>query len=145
VKAVFRPMMNAPKNSGEVGRQALSSAVYEIIVFLSPPMLVRGSTTIDEARRVRVFARSAALGTCLTGDHLWAGRFDKAVADLFEMQDEIVARLANPCDSSSPLEETPSRADGRLSSAPPSRLESLKERQCRPHAATCCNRRGPLS
>jgi TolB-like protein/class 3 adenylate cyclase/Tfp pilus assembly protein PilF len=30
-----------------------------------------------------------------TGRHLWAERFDKPVADLFEMQDEIVARLAN--------------------------------------------------
>jgi len=30
-----------------------------------------------------------------TGNHLWAERFDKAVADLFEMQDEIVARLAS--------------------------------------------------
>jgi TolB-like protein len=30
-----------------------------------------------------------------TGSHLWAERFDKQVADLFEMQDEIVARLAN--------------------------------------------------
>ena len=30
-----------------------------------------------------------------TGAHLWAERFDKPVADLFEMQDEIVARLAN--------------------------------------------------
>jgi TolB-like protein len=29
-----------------------------------------------------------------TGDHLWAERFDKTVADLFDMQDEIVARLA---------------------------------------------------
>jgi TolB-like protein len=29
------------------------------------------------------------------GSHLWAERFDKPVADLFEMQDEIVARLAN--------------------------------------------------
>jgi TolB-like protein/class 3 adenylate cyclase/Flp pilus assembly protein TadD len=30
-----------------------------------------------------------------TGIHLWAERFDKPVADLFDMQDEIVARLAN--------------------------------------------------
>jgi TolB-like protein len=30
-----------------------------------------------------------------TGKHLWAERFDKLVADLFEMQDEIVSRLAN--------------------------------------------------
>jgi len=30
-----------------------------------------------------------------TGNHLWAERFDKPVADLFDMQDEIVARLSN--------------------------------------------------
>jgi TolB-like protein len=30
-----------------------------------------------------------------TGNHLWAERFDKPIADLFDMQDEIVARLAN--------------------------------------------------
>jgi TolB-like protein/class 3 adenylate cyclase len=30
-----------------------------------------------------------------TGKHLWAERFDKPIADLFDMQDEIVARLAN--------------------------------------------------
>jgi TolB-like protein/class 3 adenylate cyclase/Flp pilus assembly protein TadD len=29
-----------------------------------------------------------------SGHHLWAERFDKALADLFDMQDEIVARLA---------------------------------------------------
>ena len=30
-----------------------------------------------------------------TGNHLWAERFDKPFADLFEVQDEIVSRLAN--------------------------------------------------
>jgi TolB-like protein len=30
-----------------------------------------------------------------TGNHVWAERFDKPIADLFDMQDEIVARLAN--------------------------------------------------
>jgi TolB-like protein/class 3 adenylate cyclase/Flp pilus assembly protein TadD len=30
-----------------------------------------------------------------TGNHLWAERFDKPVADLFDMQDEIVSRLAS--------------------------------------------------
>lgn len=30
-----------------------------------------------------------------TGNHLWAERFEKPVADLFDMQDEIVSRLAN--------------------------------------------------
>jgi TolB-like protein len=29
------------------------------------------------------------------GRHLWAERFDKPIADFFDMQDEIVARLAN--------------------------------------------------
>jgi TolB-like protein/class 3 adenylate cyclase len=30
-----------------------------------------------------------------TGNHLWAERFDKPLADLFDVQDEIVSRLAN--------------------------------------------------
>ena len=30
-----------------------------------------------------------------TGNHIWAERFDKPLADLFDMQDEIVARLAS--------------------------------------------------
>ncbi len=30
-----------------------------------------------------------------TGSHLWAERFDKPLADLFDMQDELVARLAS--------------------------------------------------
>ncbi|MGB7973304.1 MAG: adenylate/guanylate cyclase domain-containing protein [Roseiarcus sp.] len=30
-----------------------------------------------------------------TSNHLWAERFDKPLADLFDMQDDIVARLAN--------------------------------------------------
>jgi TolB-like protein len=34
-----------------------------------------------------------------TDNHLWAERFDKPVADLFDMQDEIVARLANALDA----------------------------------------------
>jgi TolB-like protein len=35
----------------------------------------------------------------VTGNHLWAERFDKPVADFFDMQDEIVARLANTLDA----------------------------------------------
>jgi len=34
-----------------------------------------------------------------TGSHLWAERFDKPVVDLFDMQDEIVSRLANTLDA----------------------------------------------
>ena len=33
------------------------------------------------------------------GQHLWAERFEKAIADLFDMQDEIVSRLANTLDA----------------------------------------------
>ena len=34
-----------------------------------------------------------------SGNHVWAERFDKPVADLFDMQDEIVARLARQLDT----------------------------------------------
>src|SRR5262249_5487545 len=40
-----------------------------------------------------------------TGAHLWADRFDKPVADLFDMQDEIVSRLANTLDAQLTEEE----------------------------------------
>jgi len=42
--------------------------------------------------RMRV---NAQLIDASTGIHLWAERFDKPLADLFDMQDEIVARLAS--------------------------------------------------
>jgi TolB-like protein len=42
--------------------------------------------------RLRV---NAQLVDAESGNHLWAERFDKPVADLFDMQDEIVSRLAN--------------------------------------------------
>ena len=42
--------------------------------------------------RMRV---NAQLIDAETGNHLWAERFDKPLADLFDMQDEIVARLAS--------------------------------------------------
>jgi TolB-like protein len=40
-----------------------------------------------------------------TGIHLWAERFDKPVADLFDMQDEIVSRLANQLEAKLTEEE----------------------------------------
>jgi TolB-like protein/DNA-binding winged helix-turn-helix (wHTH) protein len=42
--------------------------------------------------RIRV---NVQLIDAATSNHLWAERFDKPLADLFDMQDEIVARLAN--------------------------------------------------
>ena len=53
--------------------------------------VLEGSVQRDPSR-VRV---NAQLIDAETGNHLWADRFDKPLADLFEMQDEIVARLAN--------------------------------------------------
>ena len=44
------------------------------------------------ANRMRV---NVQLVDAETGNHLWAERFDKPLADLFDMQDEIAARLAN--------------------------------------------------
>ncbi len=38
---------------------------------------------------------NAQLIDAQTGSHLWAERFERPVTDLFEMQDEIVARIAN--------------------------------------------------
>jgi len=49
-----------------------------------------------------------------TGKHLWAERFDKAIADLFEMQDEIVSRLANALDTELVVAEA-QRAEHMLS------------------------------
>jgi TolB-like protein/class 3 adenylate cyclase/Flp pilus assembly protein TadD len=43
-------------------------------------------------QRMRVSVQLIDAGT---GSHLWSERFDKPVADLFDMQDEIVSRLAN--------------------------------------------------
>ena len=52
-----------------------------------------------------------------TGNHLWAERFDKPLADLFDMQDEIVARLAGALKQNS----SPPRRDGRNEFRPPTR------------------------
>ena len=48
-----------------------------------------------------------------TANHLWAERFDKPIADLFDMQDEIVCRLANTLNAQ--LIEAEARRAARLS------------------------------
>ena len=45
-----------------------------------------------------------------TGNHLWAELLDKPLADLFDMQDEIVARLAGALEAQT---LSPPRRDGR--------------------------------
>ena len=50
--------------------------------------LLEGSVQ-RSSNRLRVNVQLIDSGT---GNHLWAERFDKPMADLFEMQDEIVSR-----------------------------------------------------
>jgi TolB-like protein/class 3 adenylate cyclase len=57
--------------------------------------ILEGSVQRGEAR-MRVNVR---LIDAERGKHLWAERFDKPLADLFDMQDEIVARLASALDT----------------------------------------------
>ena len=56
-----------------------------------------------------------------TGNHLWAERFDKPLADLFDMQDEIVARLAGALNANS----SPPRRDERTGPEPRTRWTSI--------------------
>ena len=53
--------------------------------------ILEGSIQLG-ANRMRV---NVQLIDGTTGNHLWADQFDKPMADLFDMQDEIVSRLAN--------------------------------------------------
>ena len=53
--------------------------------------ILEGSVQRDQ-NRVRV---NAQLIDAQTGSHLWADRFEEDVADLFKLQDQVVARLAN--------------------------------------------------
>ena len=53
--------------------------------------VLEGSVQRDQ-NRVRV---NAQLIDAVSGAHLWAERFEEDVADLFKLQDQVVARLAN--------------------------------------------------
>jgi adenylate cyclase len=53
--------------------------------------ILEGSVQRDQSR-ARV---NAQLIDAQSGAHLWADRFEEDVADLFKLQDEVVARLAN--------------------------------------------------
>src|SRR3954467_3808928 len=53
--------------------------------------VLEGSVQRDQ-NRVRV---NAQLIDAQSGAHLWADRFEEDIADLFKLQDDVVARLAN--------------------------------------------------
>jgi adenylate cyclase len=57
--------------------------------------ILEGSVQRDE-KRVRV---NAQLIDAESGAHLWADRFEEDIGDLFKLQDEIVAKLANTLQS----------------------------------------------
>ena len=56
--------------------------------------VLEGSVQRDQ-NRVRV---NTQLIDAESGAHLWAERFEEDVADLFKVQDQVVARLANTLD-----------------------------------------------
>jgi adenylate cyclase len=57
--------------------------------------VLEGSVQRDQSR-VRV---NAQLIDTETGAHLWADRFENDIVDLFKLQDDVVARLANSLDN----------------------------------------------
>jgi adenylate cyclase len=68
-----------------------STDAKEIGKELGVRYVLEGSVQRDQSR-VRV---NAQLIDANSGAHLWADRFDEDIADLFKLQDQIVARLAN--------------------------------------------------
>jgi adenylate cyclase len=81
----------------EIGKELGVSSVLE------------GSVQRDQ-NRVRV---NAQLIDAQSGAHLWADRFEEDVADLFKLQDEVVARLANSLGNE--LVKAEARRDERIS------------------------------
>ena len=70
--------------------------------------VLEGSVRRDQ-NRVRV---NAQLIDAVSGAHLWADRFEEDVADLFKLQDEVVARLANSLGNE--LVKAEARGDSRV-------------------------------
>jgi tetratricopeptide (TPR) repeat protein len=65
--------------------------IKEISKELGVRYVLEGSVQRDQ-NRVRV---NAQLIDGETGAHLWADRFEESITDLFKLQDQVVARLAN--------------------------------------------------
>ena len=68
-----------------------SIPVKDISKELGVRYILEGSVQRDQ-NRVRV---NAQLIDGETGAHLWADRFEESITDLFKLQDQVVARLAN--------------------------------------------------
>ncbi len=70
--------------------------------------VLEGSVQRDQ-NRVRV---NVQLIDAQSGAHIWADRFEEDVVDLFKLQDEVVARLANSLGNE--LVKAEARGDGRI-------------------------------
>ena len=68
---------------------------YMVSTELNVRYVLEGSVQRGD-NRLRI---SVQLIDAETSNHLWAERFDKPLTDLLDMQDEIVARLANTLDA----------------------------------------------
>ena len=84
--------------------------------------VLEGSVQRDQ-NRVRV---NAQLIDAQSGAHLWADRFEEDVADLFKLQDQVVARLANSLGNE--LVKAEARGDRRIAN-----LDAIRSH----HARTC--------
>ena len=75
--------------------------------------MLEGSVQRDQ-NRVRV---NAQLIDAQSGAHLWADRFEEDVADLFKLQDQVVARLANSLGSELVMAEAEKSAHSKIPDA----------------------------
>jgi adenylate cyclase len=75
--------------------------------------VLEGSVQRDQ-NRVRV---NAQLIDAQSGAHLWADRFEEDVADLFKLQDQVVARLANSLGSELVMAEAEKSAHSKIPDA----------------------------
>ena len=106
--------------------------------------VLEGSAQRDQ-NRVRV---DAQLIDAETGAQLWADRFDEDIADLFKLQDEVVARLANSLGielvkaeaERAPVSRTPTPSISPCA-AGPSRGRRNRPRRRTRRRAPCSNRR----
>ena len=108
--------------------------------------VLEGSVQRDQ-NRVRV---NAQLIDAEFGAHLWADRFEENVADLFKLQDQVVARLANAWGANSsarkrkraPIPKTPTPSISPCAVGPRCSCRNSRRRRREPtRYEPCSNRR----
>jgi hypothetical protein len=89
---IVSAILGLPIGRWRISRLALRMASEKALGDLHGALASGEGAAQRSGKRMRV---NVQLIDAETGSHLWAERFDKPLADLFDMQDEIVARLAN--------------------------------------------------